>query len=186
MVSLTSRPWSIAPCAALGPIEQPGRRSNQGPRGQGPRPQRESRERRPKDHNRVRWLCHLSYRWPKRALPAVGVPRMAPKALPSQRQWSMRSPYAEAFDYSRRRKISPMFSMSPSDCRSAQMFRPCWSATSVPGPLSALVGTMTAHLDEPTSSACVRKDANSHSISLGVIDTARARTLNTAFAGAGS
>ena len=45
----------------------------------------------------------------------------------------MPSPYAEAFDYSRRRKINPMFSMSPSDCRSAQMFRPSWSATSVPG-----------------------------------------------------
>src|SRR6266568_5455106 len=61
------------------------------------------------------------------------IPRMAPKALPSQRKWSMPSPYAEAFDYSRRRKISPMFSMSPSDCRSAQMFLPCWSATSVNG-----------------------------------------------------
>jgi len=34
----------------------------------------------------------------------------------------MPGPYAEAFDYSRGRKISPMLSMSPSDCRKALSF----------------------------------------------------------------
>ena len=119
MVSLTSRPWSIAPCAALGPIEQPGRRLNEDPEGKDPGPKESSESEGPKTIREFGWLCHLSYRWPKRALPACRCPQDGTKGASKPKAVVHAKSLCRGLRLQSTPKISPMFSMSSSDCRSA-------------------------------------------------------------------